>query len=90
MKISPKQNKEVFNGAEENSNRQDLLASCVFVGIRIAFKKDKPLSVIADEIETEPEELSVLYQIVSENMEKPAKEGYFSRIRKAQGLPHWA
>ncbi len=39
-------------------------------------KKSKPLPVIADELEMEPEELRPMYHVISENLEKTADEIY--------------
>ena len=44
--------------------------------IQKKYKKKKSLSVIADELETEPERLLFLYNIISENPDKTVDELY--------------
>lgn len=39
-------------------------------------RKNKPLSVIADELETEPDKISFIYNIVCHNAEKSVEELY--------------
>ena len=39
-------------------------------------KKNKPLPVIADELETDPDELCSVYNIVFKNIEKTVEELY--------------
>ena len=65
----------VTKDVTENVTRKTKLME----SISLIFKKclkDKSLPVIADEMETSPEELSPLYNLVTENMEKSAEQIY--------------
>ena len=61
--------------ATEKATERTKMMECISL-VQKKYIKNKPLPVIADELETEPEELLSIYNIVSKNPEKTVEELY--------------
>lgn len=67
--------KEVTESVTKEVTKKTKLMERIFL-IQKKCKKRKPLSVIAEELETDPDELYPVYHIVLENTEKTVEELY--------------
>nr|WP_300884782.1 hypothetical protein [uncultured Schaedlerella sp.] len=73
-KFDRKLKEEVEKATEENTVKTKLTERISLIQKKCA--KNKPLSVIADELETDTDEILSLYDIISKNPDKTTDEIY--------------